>query len=127
MIICSRHNFKPQALSASPSINLLRNNYLLPQLKIIPGPKLPIKNLTRFTMVTSPTGRGVVIIGGSVGQKIFKNIIELSGTSIDSLKWTFLDQKLRFGRHSHLTFQLPNDVYNDLMQNNNVNGNGCDI
>ena len=117
----------PQALSSSSSTNLLRNNYLLPQLKIIPGPKLPIKNLTRFTMVTSPTGRGVVIIGGSVGQKIFKNIIELSGTSIDSLKWTFLDQKLRFGRHSHLTFQLPNDVYNDLMQNNNVNGNGCEI
>ena len=72
-------------------------------------------------MVTSPTGRGVVIIGGSVGQKIFRNIIELSGSSIESLKWTFLDQKLRFGRHSHLTFKLPDDVYSDLM--NNFNGN----
>ena len=84
--------------------------------KINLGPKLP-RRLGYPTMICSPSGKGVVIIGGqqfSFTKKEYEYsdaLIELSGYSLDSLKWTVLQQKLRFPRHMHLSFSIPNDTY----------------
>ena len=93
------------------------------------GPELP-GPYKRYgsTMVTSPTGKGVILIGGEFQNKPFrkgfvrpmpKNIysnelIELSGDSLDSLKWTVLDQKLVYPRKDHVSFLIPNEVASKL-------------
>ena len=66
-------------------------------------------------MICSPTGRGVVIIGGQTKKESWYEdsdaLIELSGHSLDSLKWTVLKQKLKFPRYFHLSFTIPKDTY----------------
>ena len=56
------------------------------------GPKLPFK-LSQASMVTSPTGRGVVIIGGwnENSKKYSTSLFELDGRSME---WVKLKQKL---------------------------------
>ena len=70
----------------------------------IEGPNLPTK-IRNFTMVKSPTGKGIIIIGGS--RRCMENqsfpldaLYELSGDSIDTLKWTRLEQKLQIARYT---------------------------
>ena len=71
----------------------------------------------------SPTGKGVVIIGGKSGAirvgaennsryiwRYLDTLLELSGDTIESLKWTFLEQKLQYPRHGHVSFPIPNEV-----------------
>ena len=63
-------------------------------------------------MVTSPTGRGVIISGGHLGNENFSNqLIELSGDSIEKLEWTVLDLKLEKARYAHSSFYIPNETY----------------
>ena len=82
-------------------------------------------------MIQSPTEKGVVVIGG-LKVEFEKNkrkrkarghdehlvesnaLIELSGDSVESLKWTILEQKLKYPRYLHLSFPVPNEVVNDL-------------
>ena len=73
------------------------------------GPELPYR-LKGSTMVSSPTDKGVVIIGGyDVGEKKWsKTLFELSGDSVESLKWKKLDQKLQYPRDGHVSFLIPN-------------------
>ena len=59
------------------------------------------------TMVPSPTGRSAIVIGGYV-------LIELSGDSIRSLKWTILDQRLQYGVFEHVSFQITHVAYDCL-------------
>ena len=77
-------------------------------------------------MVTSPTGKGVVLIGGqrlkfdrdTIFQRIFhipkycssKHLLELSGGSIESLKWNVLEQELMNPREGHLAFSVPDTL-----------------
>ena len=65
--------------------------------------------LTGSTMISSPTNKGVVIIGGSnFGENKWSNtIFELSGDSVESLKWKKLDQKLQYPRDNHVSFLIP--------------------
>ena len=79
------------------------------------GPKLPVK-LLYFKMVTSPTGKGVVVIGGLCHRKneYSDAIFELSGESTETLKWTLLEQKLQIARSYHLSFYIPNQVCKDI-------------
>ena len=93
------------------------------------GPELP-GPYKRYgsTMITSPTGKGVILIGGEfqhkpdkegrvrmMQKKLHSNeLIELSGDSIDSLKWTDLDQKLVYPRKDHVSFLIPNEVASKL-------------
>ena len=83
------------------------------------GPELPFNcPLSRSTMVSSPTGKGVVIIGGFYNH-YFNNIsserlFELSGDSIESLKWKKLDQKLQYSRNGHVSF-LISDTCNPYL------------
>ena len=67
-------------------------------------------------MVSSPTGRGVIIIGGRRPDHVSDTghaLIELSGDSIESLKWTFLEQKINYKRFSHTALIIPNQLVND--------------
>ena len=64
-------------------------------------------------MVSSLTDKGVVVIGGQMDNEegIFAQtesnaLIELSGDSIDTLKWTVLKQKLKYPRFKHLAFPI---------------------
>ena len=46
--------------------------------------------LANFSMVTSPTGKGVIVMGGETGSKA---IFELS----QSMQWTRLEQTFQIG------------------------------
>ena len=72
-------------------------------------------------MLCSPTEKGVIIIGGvsepegPLSQfsivKVFSNaLMELTGNSRDSLKWTTLRQKLRFPRSDHVSFPITEGI-----------------
>jgi len=72
------------------------------------GPKLPFK-LSQASMVTSPTGRGVVIIGGwnENSKKYSTSLFELDGRTME---WVKLKQKLEHGRVGHISFPIPDDL-----------------
>ena len=64
------------------------------------GPRLPFR-LTRATMMTSIIRKSVIVIGGSKtngfdDNSVNNTLLELSGNSKDSLKWTVQEQKLQF-------------------------------
>ena len=88
----------------------MQNNFILYPL----GPELPFI-LKGSTMVTSLTGKGVLLIGGYNSNDEDSNaLIELSGDSIQNLKWTILDEKLKRARFSHVSIPISNEVYNNL-------------
>ena len=76
-------------------------------------------------MVSSPNGKGVVLIGGETICHLnddFKKessrtnaLIELSGDSIETLEWKILDQKLKYRRSYHVAFSIPDTVFNELV------------
>ena len=98
---------------------------------LISGPELPVDNLYGSTMVPSPTGNGVVVIGGMTNTPTLTNtlgfecsdnnslsttteMLELSGDYIDRLQWTTLDQELKYERAYSLAFPIPDRVVADL-------------
>ena len=64
---------------------------------------------TGSTIVTSPTTKGVILIGGYINRQDSPLLYELSGDSEDNLTWSLLDQKLDTARSSHVSFPIPND------------------
>ena len=80
------------------------------------GPKLPFK-LHGSTMVTSPTEKGVILIGGKDSKKYSDSnkLIELSGDTKESLKWTILEQKLKYPCVYHVSFLISNQILRNLM------------
>ena len=85
-------------------------------------------------MVTSLTGKGVVVIGGKIFHQAFhyttkrmigieggsNALLELSGDSKDSLKWTVLGQTLQFPRKEHVSFTIPNEIASELACSKNA-------
>ena len=66
------------------------------------------------TMVTSPTGKGVIVIGGKTSFDVdLKCMYELTRDPNNQFSWALLDQKLAYGRSSHISFILPNHVYEE--------------
>ena len=71
-------------------------------------------------MITSPTEKGVIIIGGWVKnnkKRYFENfnaIMEMSGDTVENLKWTILDKKLQYPRSGHASIPISNKVFNNL-------------
>ena len=58
-------------------------------------------------MVPSPTGNGLVIIGGRKGGLSSSNeILELSINSSGSLEWFVLGRKLKPAKYNHLAFKM---------------------
>ena len=78
------------------------------------GPRLPLDAAVfSSTLVTSPTNKGVILIGGAHGRGIggMNNCFyELSGNSEENLTWSMLDQKLDVGRYFHLSFSIPDEL-----------------
>ena len=70
-------------------------------------------------MISSPTEKGIVVIGGS---KVHNNscnfssydLLELSGDSEETLEWKILEQKLQHPRHDHVSFSICNDIATTL-------------
>ena len=73
------------------------------------GPKIPFK-LSVSTIVTSPNGQGVMLIGGygnNVTDKYYNEtdtVIEL--TAKPFMKWKILEQKLKYPRDGHVTIPI---------------------
>ena len=69
---------------------------------------MPFK-LSTASMVTSPTGRGVVVIGGwnDKSSKYSTSLFELDG---NSMEWIKLKQTLEYGRVGHVSFPIPDDL-----------------
>ena len=77
------------------------------------------RNINGFTMITSPTVKGIVVIGGrNNGSGASYSLMELSGDSKEKLKWTILDERLRYSRHGpHVSFPISSEVFYNLKKN----------
>ena len=88
----------------------------------ISGPKLPYDELIGdYTVTTSPTGKGIILIGGEKdsrtherGRDVSKHILELSGESFETLKWTVLKRKLQYPRSKHVAIPITLNTYKKL-------------
>ena len=62
-------------------------------------------------MVTSPTEKGVVMIGGHNQFAPYSfDLLELSGNSKEKLEWKILEQKLQYPRSDHVSFPISNEI-----------------
>ena len=57
-------------------------------------------------MVTSPTGKGVIVMGGCSSEKNSKSIFELS----QSMEWTRLEQTLQIEHFAPLAIPIPDKL-----------------
>ena len=55
-------------------------------------------------MVTSPTGKGVIVMGSSGGRS--KAMFELT----QSIEWTRLEQTLQIGHYASLAIPIPDEL-----------------
>ena len=81
-------------------------------------------------MITSPTVKGIVIIGGEIDEEILEvedcssnALLELSirNSSKGDLSWAILEQKLQYPKSHHVSFYVPEQMVTDL--NNLKSGN----
>ena len=62
-------------------------------------------------MISSPTEKGVVMIGGQKQNwESSSDLLELSGDSQGTLEWKILEQKLQHPRNCHVSFSISNDI-----------------
>ena len=62
--------------------------------------------LFRPAMVTSPTGKGVIVMGGSTAPfEYSKAMFELT----QSMQWTRLEQTLKIGHLAALAIPIPDE------------------
>ena len=65
--------------------------------------------LAEHAMVTSPTGKGVIVMGGETESgRICKVMFELS----QSMEWTRLEQTLQIGHDWPLAIPIPDESKN---------------
>ena len=66
-------------------------------------------------MISSPTEKGVVMIGGwNQNSEHSSDLFELSGDSEETLEWKVLEQKLQHPRFLHVSFSISNDIATTL-------------
>ena len=72
-------------------------------------------------MLTSPTEKGIVVIGGEIDEEILEvencssnALLELSRNSEGDLSWTILEQKLQYPKSHHVSFYVPDQMVTDL-------------
>ena len=71
----------------------------------ISGPNLPL-GLARHAMVTSPTGKGAIAMGGISSGWNSNSMFELT----QSMEWTRLEQTLQIGHYVPLTIPIPDEL-----------------
>ena len=69
-------------------------------------------------LFTSPTSKGVIFSGG-VAHRPSKLLLELTGDSLETLKWTVLDQQLNHARSHHVNLSISDSVCTDLIMKYN--------
>ena len=70
-------------------------------------------------MFTSPTGKGVVLIfrrNFCVKKSLQRKILELSGNSRETLKWTLLDKQMFSSAEDYLSFPLTEESCQNLIE-----------
>ena len=106
LVIAGGHSTKPR----SKSVIFLRLN----EKKWRIGPDLPL-GLAASPMLPTPDNHGVMAFGGWDGRHNRVDILKLTcPSSLQSCKWTKLDQKMRFGRALHLAMYLPHPIPQSL-------------
>ena len=84
------------------------------------GPKLPYR-LKESSMITSPDGKGVILMGGRIGfskkeyfqedfdeeDKVTDVMIELRS---DTMEWNILEKTLSCPRMRHIAIEIPYDL-----------------
>ena len=84
----------------------------------ISGPDLLLQ-LAHPTMVTSPTGKGVIVMGGiKQNRRASKAIFELSA----SMEWSRLEQTLQIGHIGHLAIPILDELIHEKNQSKNKQG-----
>ena len=63
-------------------------------------------------MVTSPSGKGVIAIGGSFSGGNSKAMFELT----QSMEWTRLEQTLQIGHFAPLAIPIPDELVHESSQ-----------
>ena len=83
------------------------------------GPQLPF-HLRNSTMITSPSGDGVILIGGfnATYRKHSDLILEFN---YQSKVWTILEQKLKYPRELFVAMYIPTEL---TKQRNNTDRRG---
>ena len=72
--------------------------------------------LDRLAMVTSPTGKGVIAMGGETNSgKNSKAMFELS----KSMKWTRLEQSLQIEHRAPLAIPIPDELVCEKIESKN--------
>ena len=73
--------------------------------------------LAKHAMMTSPTGRGVIVMGGLTKKyNLSKAIFELS----KSMQWTRWKQSLQIGHYSHLAIPIQDElIYEKIKEKRN--------
>ena len=80
-------------------------------IQLLTGPKLP-HEITKSSMVTSPNGKEVRLLGGQTLKTTYSSLIFVLRNN--GTQWEQSEQSLNFGRYSHLA--LPYTI---------LNHNGC--
>ena len=62
--------------------------------------------LEYLTMVTSPTGKGVIVMGGRSSGSASKAMFELT----QSMEWTRLEQTLQIEHEGPLAIPIPDEL-----------------
>ena len=67
-------------------------------------------------MVTSPTGKGVIVMGGNTAPREYsKAMFELS----QSMEWTRLEQSLKIGHWAPLAIPIPDELVCEKIESKN--------
>ena len=63
-------------------------------------------------MVTSPTGKEVIVMGGETASEYSKEMFELS----QSMEWTKLEQTSQIGHFAPLAIPIPDELVHESSQ-----------
>ena len=64
-------------------------------------------------MITSPTGKGVVLLGNFSNQRL---IVELTGNSTTSLRWNIIDHNLDISYHHEIVIPITDIAWIKLTE-----------
>merc|ERR1712150_78865 len=74
----------------------------------VPGPSLPY-GLSGSSMVCSPQGDGVIVIGGW-NSEIGRDSVDVLELKNNSKEWKMLETKLQFGRRFHVALPISIEI-----------------
>ena len=69
--------------------------------------------LARHTMVASPTGKGIIAMGGSSSGVNSKAMFELTQSMEE---WTRLEQTLQIGHWTPLAISIPDELVHEKIE-----------